>query len=429
MTDSRSFRVPGDKSITHRLLILAALARGESRIQGALTSLDARASARVLRALGAIVSPLRADAPVRVTGRERLRRPPTVLDCGNSGTTARLLMGALAAYPFRATLSGDRSLRIRPMRRVTEPLSAMGARFTGADLDRLPLSIRGGRLRPLEWEMPVSSAQIKGALLFAGVAAGCPVAVREPAGRSRDHTERLLRAFGYSVSEDGAGWVRLRPDGRLEPFAVEVPGDPSSAAFLVGAALMSRGGPIRIEGVGVNPTRTGFLRVLERMGAGVSVEHRRDQGGEPVGDLVTAPAELGATTVEADEVPSLIDEIPLLAVVASRAAGRTRFVEVGELRVKESNRLELLADNLRAVGVPAEASGNHLEVEGTDRPPRGAVRTHGDHRIAMAFAVLGLVPGARVRIDDLRCAEVSFPRFDAVLRRLAGALRSRAMRR
>ena len=427
MGEFQNLAVPGDKSITHRLLILAALARGESRIAGALTSLDIKSTARVLRALGARITPL-AGAVVRVAGQGSFRRPGRPLDCGNSGTTARLLLGALAAHSFEVGLTGDGSLRRRPMRRVTEPLERMGARFSGSNLDRLPLAVRGGKLVPIEWEMPVSSAQIKGSLLFAGVAARCPVAVREPTGRSRDHTERLLRSFGFTVTEDDAGWVRFLPDGTLEPFEREVPGDASSAAFLVGAGLVRRGG-VRVTGVGVNPTRTGFLRVLERMGARVRFENRRDAGGEPVADLLTEPAELRATTVSAGEIPSLIDEIPLLAVVASRARGLSRFLEVGELRVKESDRLALLAENLRAVGVEATASRDTLEVEGTDRAPRGRIRTGGDHRIAMAFAVLGLVDGAAVKVDDLQCAAVSFPGFDRVLGSLRQGRRRSAVPR
>jgi 3-phosphoshikimate 1-carboxyvinyltransferase len=429
MDDFHSLGVPGDKSITHRLLLLAALARGESRISGALTSLDIKSTARNLRALGSEVTPLTPGTVVRVKGRGAFRRPAGPLDCGNSGTTARLSLGALAAHPFQATLTGDASLRRRPMRRVTEPLERMGARFSGANLDHLPLTVRGGNLSSISWEMPVSSAQIKSSILFAGLAARCPVSVREPSGRSRDHTERLLRSFGFTVTENDAGWVHFLPDGRLEPFHLEVPGDPSSAAFLVGAGLIRTADALQVTGVGVNPTRTGFLRVLERMGARVRVLSAREAGGEPVADLLAEPGSLRATSVAAEEIPSLIDEIPLLAVVAARARGVSRFSEVGELRVKESNRLALLAENLRAVGVEARASDDTLEVEGTDRAPRGRIRTEGDHRIAMAFAVLGLVEGASVKVDNLACASVSFPGFDKVLRSLRrGRPRSGARR-
>ena len=411
-----SIRVPGDKSLTHRALLFAAMARGRSHLGGALTSLDARSSARVLRQLGAVLSPLREGCLVSVEGRGRLRRPEAVLNCGNSGTTTRLLLGLLAGHRFRATLTGDASLRRRPMRRVTRPLSEMGARFIehGAG-DGLPLTIVGGRLRPLTYEMPVSSAQIKGCLLLAGLSGGVEVAVREPGGRSRDHSERLLRAFGYQVKEDD-GWIRFAPTGRIEPFDMQIPGDPSSAAFPVGAAVLAEGGELRISGVGLNPTRTGFLGVLARMGAQVAVEGAAELFQEPVGDLVARPASLHATEVAAGEIPGLIDEIPLLAALATRAAGTTIFRDVGELRVKESDRLALIAENIRSAGGRAEVVGDDLHVEGTTAPPAGRVRTAGDHRLAMAFAVLGTVPGARIRVDDMACAAVSYPGFPRMLR-------------
>jgi 3-phosphoshikimate 1-carboxyvinyltransferase len=413
-----SVRVPGDKSITHRVLLLAALAPGKSRIGGVLTSLDARSTARVLRQLGAEVSPLRPGVTATVQGRRRFRRPSGSLFCGNSGTTTRLLLGLLSAHRFSATLTGDRSLRRRPMRRVTAPLAAMGARFTERNGDGLPLTVRGQRLRPISYDMPVSSAQIKSAVLLAGMAGGVEVALSEPHGRSRDHTERLLRAFGYGVIEK-EGRIYFAPSGRLERFDIEVPGDPSSAAFLVGAAILAEAGELRIAGVGVNPTRTGFLEVLARMGARTQVENLSTRFGEPVGDLLVRPARLRATEIAAGEIPGLIDEIPLLAVLASRAAGTTTFRQVGELRVKESDRLGLMAANLRAVGSQAVVVGEDLVVEGSDRAPRGKVRTAADHRLAMAFAVLGTLPGSRIGIDDLACAAVSFPGFPETLRDIA----------
>jgi len=410
-------RVPGDKSITHRALLLAAFARGTSRIGGALTSLDARSSARVLRQLGTEISPLVPGRDLTVRGRGRFRRPGAELHCGNSGTSARLLLGLLSAHPFAATLTGDPSLRRRPMRRVTDPLERMGARFTFKDRDGLPLTVRGGKLTALTYELPVSSAQLKSALLLAGVAGDVPLTVREPAGRSRDHTERMLRSFGYDIEDDGE-WIRFTPTGQIVPAAYEIPGDPSSAAFLIGAALLAEGGQIRLRGVGLNPTRTGFLRVLTRMGATVTVEELHDAGGEPVGNLIAGRAQLHATDVAPGEIPGLIDEIPLLSVLASRAEGTTVFREVGELRVKESDRLALLASNLRAVGARAEARGNSLTVDGGIAPPVGRVVTAGDHRIAMAFAVLGTLPGAKVRVDNPACAAVSYPGFHDSLRAL-----------
>jgi 3-phosphoshikimate 1-carboxyvinyltransferase len=390
--------------------MLAALARGTSVIDGLLTGDDVKSTARVLRQLGALISPIRAGAAVTVRGRP-LTRPHAPLYCGNSGTTARLLLGILAGQRFSATLTGDASLRRRPMRRVTEPLRTMGAEIVEEQGDGLPLAIRGGRLRSLVYTSPIASAQVKGALLLAGLAGRVAVTIREPY-RSRDHTERLFVHLGLNLHEQG-GAIAYEPSSRshFRSFQLSVPGDVSSAAFLVAAAVLAERGELLIENVGVNPTRTGFLVVLERMGAHVERVNLRDSGGEPVADLIVRPAELTGTEVPAAEIPTLVDEVPVLAVLASRARGETVFREVGELRVKESNRLELLAANLRAVGVRAEARGNDLHVEGTERPPRGRVDTAADHRLAMAFAVLGAVPGADVRLSERRSVAISYPGF------------------
>jgi 3-phosphoshikimate 1-carboxyvinyltransferase len=407
-------RVPGDKSITHRALMLAALADGTSVVRGALSSLDARSSARVLRQLGAGISPLRPEAEVRVQGFGHLRAPRATLDCGNAGTAARLITGILAAHSFSVRISGDASLRRRPMRRITTPLSLMGARFEPAEPDRLPFRLTGGALSALRHDLTVSSAQVKSALLLAGACGGVDVSLCEPAGLSRDHTERMLRALGFDVSTT-EGRIGLVAGGRFRPFAFDVPADPSSAAFLVGAALLAEGGELALPDVGLNPTRTGFLSVLERMGAAVVVEDRREQMGEPVGALLVSPASLEGTMVRAEEIPGLVDEVPMLAVLAARARGETRFCSVGELRVKESDRLGLIASNLTALGQRAQVEGEDLVVEGTQAPPRGRIHTQGDHRIAMAFRVLGSVPGADVSIDDMQCADVSFPGFEGML--------------
>lgn len=406
-------RIPGDKSLTHRALLLAALAPGESVIGGALPSLDARSSARVLRALGTTISPLRAESVVRVVGRPRFRAPSAALHCGNSGTTARLLLGLLAGHSFPATLTGDASLRRRPMRRVTEPLVRMGAKVTYRSGDGLPLTIHGGQLTSLDWTLPVPSAQIKSALLLAGVSANLPITLHQPAA-SRDHTERLLRHFGFTVTVS-AGRLDFLPTGRLDPFDFQVPGDPSSAAFLVAAALLADAGEIQLIKVGCNPSRLGFLRVLRRMGGHVAVEGVTTSFGEPVGQWTARPARLNAVAVEPAEVAAVIDEIPILACLAARASGVSTFRGLAELRVKESDRLALLAENLRAVGVEAAAEGDDLHLVGTDRRLKGRVRTGGDHRIAMAFSVLGQRPGNRIVVDDLDCAAVSFPGFPAAL--------------
>jgi 3-phosphoshikimate 1-carboxyvinyltransferase len=415
-------RPPGDKSISHRALILAALARGKSEFSGLLAGADVKSTARVLRQLGAEISSVRATS-VTVRG-SRFTLPASRLHCGNSGTTARLITGVLSAQQFTTTLTGDASLRRRPMRRVTEPLRLMGARIAETSAGTLPLTIRGGKLRPLSYATPVASAQIKSALLLAGLVGRVPVTVREPY-QSRDHTERLFVHLGLDLHlRDGA--VSFQPSAPgIKAFSLAVPGDPSSAAFLVAAAILAEAGELVVENVGVNPTRTGFLVVLERMGARVERVNLGEAGGEPVADLVARPAELRGTEVAAEEIPTLVDEIPVLAALASRARGETVFHEVGELRVKESNRLELIAANLRALGVTAEAQGNDLLVCGSDRPPRGRVETARDHRLAMAFAVLGTVPGAGVTLSERRSVGISYPDFFKDLKGISGAARHR----
>jgi len=408
-------RPPGDKSISHRALIVAGLARGTSVIDNVLPSEDVRSTARVLRQLGIGITPIRASRLTTVRGRgARMRRPTGALHCGNSGTTARLVLGLLAAQPFAARVTGDRSLRVRPMRRITEPLHRMGARFPEGD-ERLPIVIRGGALVPIDWRSPVASGQVKSALLLAGLAASVPVRLTEP-HQSRDHTERLLTALGLDIDCHG-GSVLLVPND-VPPFRLTVPGDASSAAFLVAGALLGRDTRLTLEEVGVNPTRSGFLQVLARMGARVSLEQPRVLCGEPIADLVVEPSSLSATTVEAEEVPTLVDEIPILAVLAARARGRTVFHEVGELRVKESDRLSLLAQNLRGLGVAASVDGDSLAVVGSGRSLRGVVDTAGDHRLAMAFAVLGAVPGARIRLSERASPGISFPGFFQYLARV-----------
>jgi len=407
-------RPPGDKSISHRVVMLAALARGKSELSGLLTGDDVKSTARVLRQLGADISTIRDGATVQVAGKRLTPHAPR-LHCGNSGTTARLMLGILAGQKFVATLTGDASLRRRPMRRVTEPLRQMGADIEERG-DGLPLTIRGGKLRALTYSSPVASAQVKSAILFAGLTGQVPVTITEPY-RSRDHTERLFAHLGLGIHErDGA--ISYQPSAVSIPsFTVAVPGDISSAAFMLAAAVLAEGGELLVENVGVNPTRTGFLVVLERMGAHVERINLRDEGGEPVADLVVRPARLRGTEVTAAEIPTLVDEVPVLAVLASRGAGETVFRQVGELRVKESNRLELVAANLRAVGARAEARGNDLYIEGGDAPPKGRVETASDHRLAMAFAVLGTLPSADIRLSEKKSVAISYPNFFRDLKR------------
>jgi 3-phosphoshikimate 1-carboxyvinyltransferase len=420
-------RVPGDKSLTQRALILAALASGESRLSGLLYGGDAASTAGAVRALGAELGPIPPDGGelrVRGAGLTGLREAAE-LDLGNSGTGARLLLGVLAGAPVRTRVTGDASLRRRPMGRVTVPLGRMGAVFAGPEGgERLPLEVRGGRpLRPLEWESPVASAQVKSSLLLAGLTGAARVRVSEPR-RSRDHTERLLGHLGVSVEEaplDGRWTVELRdPPPVLPPLDFAVPGDVSSAAFFLALAALGGIDELAVEGVGLNPTRTAFLDVLERMGASVATEDVREAAGETVGRLVARPGELNGTEVGAEEIPRLIDELPLVAVLGARARGTTRVTDAEELRHKESDRIDALVTNLRALGVEVEERPDGFEVAGDDRPLRGRVAARGDHRIAMAFGVLGALPGNEIEVDHPGAADVSFPGFWDLLRRTAG---------
>ena len=418
-------RVPGDKSISHRALLVAALGGGESRIRGILTGEDPRATASILRALGVGVPRLVTDGELRVVGvgARGMRRPDRVLDCANSGTTARLALGMLAGQDLEATLTGDDSLRRRPMRRVTDPLATMGARFDAlAAPGRLPLRVTGGRLRALEHRLPVASAQVKSALLLAGVTGGVPVRLVEP-GLSRDHTERMLAAAGCALASsvrDGANRVRLTASpAALDPVDVVVPGDFSSAAFPLALALLGGAGEgVLLRGVGLNPTRTGLLAVLARMNARIEVDGPPVAGhDEPVGNLVVHPSDVTGTVVRPWEIPGLIDEVPVLAVVAARARGTTRITGAEELRVKESDRLSALAANLSALGVEVEELPDGLVIEGTDRSLSGRVEARADHRIAMAFGVLGALPGNSIVVDAPAAVDVSYPGFWQMLAR------------
>ena len=415
-------RVPGDKSITHRALLLSAVASGESRLRGLLAGTDCQSTASVLRELGAKVPEIPVDgSEVRIegVGFSGLRSPGSALDCGNSGTTARLLLGLLSGLSLEARVTGDGSLRSRPMRRVTEPLSEMGAAFfESGEPDRLPLTIRGGALREFSYSSSVSSAQVKSAILLAGLMGGVESVVVEPS-RSRDHTERILRRMGAQVTEavTPEGWeVGLRvPPSELEPLDLTVPGDFSSAAFFIGLALLGGSGDeLRIQDVGLNPTRTGLLDLLREMGGKIEVQNLReanDPKGEPAGDLIVSPSDLHGVSVGGELIPLLIDEIPVLAVVAALASGVTEIRDAAELRVKETDRISALANNLTAVGVRVEELPDGLRIEGPTGKLGGRASVRGDHRIAMAFGVLGALWGHEVSVDDPGVVDVSFPGF------------------
>jgi 3-phosphoshikimate 1-carboxyvinyltransferase len=420
-------RVPGDKSISQRGLILSALAQGESRLRGLLPGGDPASTAGALRGLGVGIPGVSEwGGEVRIQGRglRGLESPTLPLDLENSGTGARLLMGVLAGQPFEAVVTGDESLRRRPMGRITDPLSQMGATFESLeDEGRLPILVRGGQLEAFHYDLPVASAQVKSSLLLAGLVGGVSVSLTEP-GRSRDHTEGMFRAGGVPVQGEPhpRGWSVFLPGGveSLQPLELEVPGDISSAAFFLILGLLRGGGdPLVLEGVGLNATRTALLPVLERMGARFHIENLRGEDqGEPLGNIVVEGSDLQGTEVGGHEIPGMIDEIPILAVAASQASGRTVVTGARELRVKETDRIQALVQNFRSLGVKVEELEDGLEIQGSDAPLDGTVRSFGDHRIAMAFGVLGSLPGNRIDIDDPGVTDVSFPGFWETLERV-----------
>ena len=414
---------PGDKSISHRALILAALARGPSRVRNVLQSADVQATANALRALGVNIPVLSADMVIEGIGVPALRSPSAAVDCANSGTTTRLLAGLVAGLDGRsARFEGDASLSRRPMRRVATPLTAMGARieFEGPmGHDGLPVRVFGARLHPVVWHSEHASAQIKSAILLAALASGTGVEVHEPT-RSRDHTERMLAARGVALDVFDTG-VRLAPDQTIGALDVSVPSDSSSAAFFVALAALADDGSLCMTDVCLNPTRTGAFDVLRRMGAAIEFNDQRDIGGEVTGNVIAHASSLVGTRIGGALIPRCIDELPLLACVASRAHGETLITDAGELRVKESDRITAVVDNLRMLGVEADELPDGLRILGSRRPLRGQVSTHGDHRLAMAFGILAALPGNSIVIDDPGCVSVSYPTFWRDLARVVGS--------
>jgi len=407
--------VPGDKSISHRALIHAALADGTSRIRGCLRAGVTEAMIRCVRALDVGVE-IDRDASLVVQGGD-IRSPADILDCGNSGATMRMLLGALAGQvDVEATLSGSAGLRRRPMRRAIDPLRQMGAAIVE---DAPPITVHGRALRGIDVALPVASAQVKAALLLAALRADGPTTIREP-GPSRDHSERLLRALGVCVvSRDGA--VTLDPiDGLLPPFELSVPGDLSSAAFLIAAATLTPNSEVTIQSVGVNPTRTGILDELTAMGAWIEIASGREAGYELTADLTIRSSQLRGITVEGDNVVRMIDEFPVFAVVATQAAGETIVRDARELRVKESDRIGALVSELRRLGAHIEARADGFVIAGPTRLRGAVVDSHGDHRLAMALAVAGLRAEGETIIQNVDVYRESYPDFVEVLRRLGG---------
>lgn len=415
-------RVPGDKSISHRALLFNALADGPSLISGFLPAGDCLATISCLHALGVEVE---IDGPTSLTvhgrGLHRLCAPSGPLDCVRSGTTMRLLTGILAGQRFESTLTGDEQLLCRPMRRVVEPLRQMNAKIETID-GHAPITIQGRQLHGYDQALSVASAQVKGALLLAGLYADGPTTVRQ-SGPSRDHTERMLAAMGAEIETTGSS-VTVHPIAGLRPCSVDVPGDISAAAFLLVAATLVPGSEVTITRVGINPTRTGLLEVLQEMGVQIAIEERAEAGehvgkdGEPMADVTVHSSELHGVEVSGDRVVRMIDEFPVFAVVATQAHGTTIVRDAAELRVKESDRIAAVVTQLRALGARIEERSDGFVVEGPTRLRGGTVDSHGDHRLAMALAVAGLIAHGEVVIERAECISDSFPGFVELMRKI-----------
>ena len=402
--------IPGDKSISHRAVMFNALAHGEARITGFLNSADCVSTIRAFTAMGAQVRQDGTECVVRGAGLHGLRQPDGSIDCGNSGTTTRLISGILAGQTFGTRLTGDASLSKRPMRRIMEPLSMMGAEIVSEQgNDCLPLSIRGGALRGIRYESPVASAQVKSAVLLAGLYADGPTTVIEPE-RSRDHTERMLRAFGARISVDGLS-VTTEPCERLEAQDIAVPGDVSSAAFFLAAGAVCPGSEILLKNVGLNPTRDGAVRMLQAMGADLTVLDRKDIGGEPSADLLIRHSALKGCTIEGSIIPTLIDELPVLAVCAAYADGETVIRGAKELRVKESDRISAVCEGLSAMGADVEELEDGMIIRGGRALHGAEIRCFDDHRIAMSFAVASLAAEGTTVLQGAECVNISYPAF------------------
>lgn len=402
-------RVPGDKSIGHRAVILGALAEGETVVRGFSGGEDNRRTVQIFRDLGVTIAERAGELVIRGAGPRGLREAPGVLDCGNSGTSMRLIAGVLAGQAFESRLDGDASLRRRPMRRIAEPLRSMGATVETAPGGTPPIRIRGGSLHGIAYELPMASAQVKSCLLLAALYAEGETRLKEP-GPSRDHTERMLAAFGAPVRREGE-WLVAPRSPRLVGRVVEVPGDLSSAAFLLGAALLVPGSRLTVEGVGLNPTRTGILDAWRAMGADLEVRETGVVGGEPVGEVTARHSELRGTDVGGDLVVRALDEIPILALCAAAARGVTRIRDAAELRTKESDRLAAIARELARLGARVVEHSDGLEIEGPAPFTAAAFRSDGDHRIAMIAAVASLLADGPCAIDEVDSVATSFPGF------------------
>ena len=416
-------RVPGDKSMSHRSIMLGSLAEGVTHVKGFLEAEDALATLQAFRDMGVhIEGPVNGCVTIHGVGKHGLKAPQKELYLGNSGTSMRLLSGLLAGQPFNTVLTGDKSLSGRPMKRVTEPLAAMGADIKTTEKGTAPLEITGraGRLQGIDYIMPMASAQVKSCLLLAGMYAQGETSVTEPAP-TRDHTERMLSGFSYSVKQEGSK-ISISAEGKLTATDIDVPSDISSAAFFLVGASIAPGSDILLKHVGINPTRTGVISILRLMGAGIDILNERVVGGEPVADLHVVYKPLKGIDIPEELVPLAIDEFPVLFVAAACAEGQTRLSGAEELRVKESDRIQVMADGLHLLGVDAQPTADGMVIQGGGKIGGGVVVSHGDHRIAMAFAIAGLRASAPITIIDCANVNTSFPEFKNLAKTLGLAL-------
>lgn len=412
-----TIRVPGDKSISHRSIMFGALAQGTTTVKGFLRGADCLSTVACFKALGVEIEDLGETILVHGKGLQGLQEPKDILDAGNSGTTTRLMLGILAGQKFYSVITGDPSIRKRPMGRVTKPLAQMGAKIYGRNDNTLaPLTVVPSTLAPIEYELPIASAQVKSAVLLAGLYADGITVVREPE-KSRDHTERMLKGFGAELEVDGLA-VKVKGGPKLEGQEIIVPGDISSAAFFLVAGAITKGSEIVIENVGLNPTRTGIIDILQTMGANLEILNQKEVAGEPIGDLRIKESNLKGITIGGEIIPRLIDEIPILAVAAAAAQGETIIKDAQELRVKETDRIKVMVEQLRKMGAEVEEREDGMIIQG-GKPLKGALcHSSHDHRIAMSMAVAALIAQGETIIEEAQYIDISFPDFAGILDKL-----------
>ena len=408
-------RVPGDKSISHRAVMFGAISKGITNIKGFLTGADCISTISIFKKMGIDIEIQNTAVTVKGKGLYGLSNPGEILDCGNSGTTTRLVSGILSAQNFTSVLTGDKSIQKRPMNRIIAPLTLMGADIKSNN-GFAPLTITGSSLHGIEYNSPVASAQVKSAILLAGLYADSPTTVIEPA-KSRDHTELMLKKFGANLNTTKIS-ATINPCKELFATDIDVPSDISSAAFFMAAAVLVPGSELILENVGINPTRDGVIKVLKDMGANIEIINSNDEF-EPVADIKVSYSRLHATTIGGDIIPTLIDELPLLAAVASMAEGKTIIKDATELKVKESNRIKVMCEELSKLGVNVVETEDGMEIEGTNKLLGNVtISTHDDHRIAMTFAILGLISEGDIKLDNKACVEISYPEFFDDLRKV-----------